>query len=67
MIVIPRMDISGRLSVPLPFMRAYSPELRLYDINEEDFVAFIDNLVVAQAPTAPLQALDVAGRAVGVV
>ncbi|USP74653.1 hypothetical protein yc1106_01927 [Curvularia clavata] len=66
-VVIPRMDISGRLSAPLPFMRAYSPELRPHGINEGDFVGFIDNLAVAQAPPAPLQILNVAGTAVGFV
>jgi hypothetical protein len=65
--VIPRIDISGRLAVPLPFMRAYSPDLRQHNINEADFVAFIDNLAVAQAPPAPLQALNVAGQTVGFV
>jgi hypothetical protein len=48
-------------------MRAYSPDLRRHDINEVEFVAFIDNLAVAQAPPAPLQALNVAGQAVGFV
>ncbi|KAF3001279.1 hypothetical protein E8E13_004269 [Curvularia kusanoi] len=48
-------------------MRAYSPALRPHDIDEREFVAFIDNLTVAQAPPAPLQVLNVAGSAVGTV
>ena len=61
------MDISGRLAIPLPFMRAYSPVLRPYGVNEGEFVAFIDSLAIAQAAPPPLQVLDVAGRAVGFV
>jgi hypothetical protein len=48
-------------------MRAYSPALRPHGINEGEFVAFIDNLAVAQAAPPPLQVLDVAGRAIGFV
>lgn len=48
-------------------MRAYSPELRPYGVDERDFIACIDNLAVAQAPPAPLQALNVAGSVVGAV
>lgn len=48
-------------------MRAYSPALRVHDINEGDFVAFIDNLAVAQAAPPPLQVLDLAGSAIGFV
>ncbi|KAF3049356.1 hypothetical protein E8E11_005380 [Didymella keratinophila] len=66
-VVIPRIDTSGRLAVPLPFMRVYSPDLRQHGISEEDFVAFVDNLAVAQAPPAPLQILSVTGQAVGFV
>lgn len=65
--MIPRIDVSGRLAVPLPFMRAYSPDLAQHDINEVEFVAFIDNLAVAQAPPVPLQVLNVAGQAIGFV
>ncbi|KAF3034331.1 Serine/arginine repetitive matrix protein 2 [Didymella heteroderae] len=48
-------------------MRAYSPELKEHNISEEEFIAFIDNLAIAQAPPAPFQILDVAGHAVGFV
>lgn len=48
-------------------MRAYSPDLYRHDISAETFVAFIDNLAVAEAPPAPLQALNVAGQAIGFV
>ncbi|KAF4832280.1 hypothetical protein CGCTS75_v004520 [Colletotrichum tropicale] len=66
-VVIPRIDFGGPLKVPLPFMRAYSPDLRAHDIHEEDFVGFIDNLTVAQGPPAPLAALNAAGTIVGYV
>ncbi|CAE7185353.1 hypothetical protein PTNB85_07089 [Pyrenophora teres f. teres] len=66
-VVIPRLDANRLLRTPLPFIRAYSPELRSLDIHERDFVAFIDNLTVAQAPPVPLQALDAAGLAVSMV
>jgi hypothetical protein len=36
-------------------------------VNEQDFLAFIDNLSIVQAPPAPLQALDIAGKAAGFV
>ena len=65
--MIPRLDANRLLRTPLPFIRAYSPELRSLDIHERDFVAFIDNLTVAQAPPVPLQALDAAGLAVSMV
>ncbi|KAK2740956.1 hypothetical protein CKAH01_18555 [Colletotrichum kahawae] len=66
-VVIPRIDFGGPLKVPLPFMRAYSPDLRAHDIHEEDFVGFIDNLTVAQGPPAPLAALNAAGTVIGYV
>ncbi|KAF2791177.1 hypothetical protein K505DRAFT_206973, partial [Melanomma pulvis-pyrius CBS 109.77] len=66
-VVIPRIDTSGKITIPLPFMRAYSPDLRPHDVNERDFLAFIDNLAVAQTAPVPLQLLDVAGHAVGFV
>ncbi len=65
--VVPRIDVNSMLRLPLPWLRAYSPDLRRHGVNERDFVAFIDNLTVAQAAPAPLQALDLAGRAVGFV
>ncbi|CAN9209584.1 unnamed protein product [Alternaria alternata] len=66
-VVIPRLDVSGLLGTPFPFIRAYSSDLRSFNIHEKDFVAFLDNLSVAQAPPVPLQALDTAGHVVGIV
>ncbi|KAK0758682.1 hypothetical protein N5P37_009081 [Trichoderma harzianum] len=66
-VVIPRVDIARPFQTPFPFMRAYSPDLYRHDISAETFVAFIDNLAVAEAPPAPLQALNVAGQAIGFV
>lgn len=66
-VVIPRIDIARPFAVQLPFMRAYSPALYRHDISVETFVAFIDNLAVAEAAPVPLQALNVAGQAIGFV
>lgn len=66
-VVIPRVDIARPFQTPFPFMRAYSPDLYRHDIDVATFVAFIDNLAVAEAPPAPLQALNVAGQAIGFV
>ncbi|UKZ57913.1 hypothetical protein TrVGV298_011774 [Trichoderma virens] len=66
-VVIPRIDIARPFQTQFPFMRAYSPNLYRHDISIEAFVAFIDNLAVAEAPPAPLQALNVAGQAIGYV
>ncbi|KAG9193390.1 hypothetical protein G6011_03425 [Alternaria panax] len=46
-VVVPRLDVSGMLGTQFPFIRAYSPDLRLFGIHEKNFVAFIDNLSVA--------------------
>lgn len=65
--MIPRVDTHGLLGSPLPFIRAYSNTLRDFDIHENEFVAFIDNLSIAQAPPAPLQVLNTAGSVMGAV
>ncbi|KAH8894598.1 hypothetical protein GQ53DRAFT_820966 [Thozetella sp. PMI_491] len=59
-VVIPRIDTVGKLQAQLPFMRAYSPSLAAYGIGPQDFVAFIDNLALAQAPPPALKALNLA-------
>lgn len=66
-VIIPRVDVASRLKAPLPFLRAYSPELRAHGINETDFLAFIDNLAVAQAGSPVFQAVNVAGMGIGFV
>ncbi|KAL7931208.1 hypothetical protein V8C35DRAFT_329736 [Trichoderma chlorosporum] len=66
-VVIPRIEIARPFQAQFPFMRAYSPDLYPHDITVEAFVAFIDNLAVAEAPPPPLQALNVAGQAIGFV
>jgi hypothetical protein len=66
-VAIPRMDVAGRLAVRLPFLRAYSPALRAHDIHETDFLAFVDNLTIAQAPSPPLQVLNIAGQGIGMM
>ncbi|KAH8697588.1 hypothetical protein BGW36DRAFT_416984 [Talaromyces proteolyticus] len=66
-VVIPRLDVVGGLKAPLPFLRAYSPVLHAHDIHETEFLAFIDNLTVAQAGSPVFQAMNVAGMGVGYV
>jgi hypothetical protein len=66
-VAIPRMDIAGALAIRLPFLRAYSPALRAHDIHETDFLAFVDNLTIAQAPSPPFQVLDIAGKGIGMM
>ncbi|KAK1687578.1 hypothetical protein BDP55DRAFT_630773 [Colletotrichum godetiae] len=66
-VVIPIVDFARPLKVPLPFMRAYSQGLRAHETYEEDFVAFLDNLTVAQGPPAPLTMLNTASSIVGLI
>jgi hypothetical protein len=66
-IVIPRQAIAGFTSPPFPFIRAFAPVLAYHQIDKATFVAFIDNLCVAQAPTPPLQVLNLAGTSLGLV
>lgn len=66
-VVIPRVAIHGLLSTPLPFLRAYSPDLQVHDVPVEEFIAFIDNLAVVETVPAPLRALNIAGTAIGFV
>jgi hypothetical protein len=49
------------LKAQLPFLRAYSPSLADHGITPRDFVAFIDNLALAQAPPQALRALNLVG------
>lgn len=48
-------------------MRAYSPNLQLHGVEKQDFVEFLDTLVVMESVPASLQALDAVGKVVGVV
>ncbi|EED14758.1 conserved hypothetical protein [Talaromyces stipitatus ATCC 10500] len=66
-VVIPRIGVAGRFKPPLPFLRAYSPTLVMHDINEEEFLAFIDNLGVAQAGSPVFSAVNAAGQVMGMV
>jgi hypothetical protein len=66
-VVIPRIDSVGKMTTPLPFLRAYSPALEAFGISETDFLHFIDNLAMAQTPPATIQAMEVAGAAIGFV
>ncbi|KAH7310727.1 hypothetical protein B0I35DRAFT_439601 [Stachybotrys elegans] len=66
-VVIPRIDGSSPLDIPMPFVRAYSHALDEHGINKADFVQFIDNLCIAQAAPIPLQAMKGAGDILGLI
>ncbi|KAH8646871.1 hypothetical protein BX600DRAFT_518891 [Xylariales sp. PMI_506] len=66
-VVIPRINFKGRLGPPPPFVRAYSPDLHSHEVEEHDFLAFIDTLSVAEAGPVPLQVLNLAGTGLGFV
>ncbi|KAF2092987.1 hypothetical protein NA57DRAFT_81670 [Rhizodiscina lignyota] len=65
-VAIPRVDVGSFLNPQaLPFIRAYSTVLASHDVQQFDFLAFIDNIAVAQAGPAYLQALELAGMGMG--
>ena len=41
--------------------------LKVHEVYELEFVAFIDNLIVVQIDPAPLQAIDIVGTGIGFV
>lgn len=55
------MDVVRRIERPLPFIRAYSPELAPLGVEEKDFLAFIDNLALVQAGPVAFQAVNAVG------
>ncbi|RMZ86300.1 hypothetical protein DV736_g6474, partial [Chaetothyriales sp. CBS 134916] len=66
-IAIPQIDRNSLRSGPMPFMRAYAPCLMSNDITVDHFLAFVDNLTVAQAPSPPFQGLQLVGAGIGFV
>lgn len=66
-VVIPRIDVGSPLRIPLPFIRAYSPDLLGHGITAPDFAVFLDTLAVALAAPVPLQVVDLAGQLMGLV
>jgi hypothetical protein len=66
-VVIPQIEPSTLLSGPMPFLRAWSPILQDHAITPQDFLAFIDGLAVAQAPSPPLQAVQIVSTGLGFV
>lgn len=66
-VAVPQIQPNSFRSGPMPFCRAYAPALAGNSVSCEDFVAFIDNLTIAQAPAAPFKALQLAGTGVGFV
>lgn len=49
------------------FLRAWAPILQYHNLSASDLVSFIDNLNVVSTSSPPLQILDLAGGAVGMV
>lgn len=66
-VVIPRLAVHGMMSSPLPFLRAYSPALAQFNVDIEEFTAFIDHLTIVQTEPVPLQALNLVGTGIGFV
>lgn len=50
---------------PYPFVRAYSPALEAFSVEETDFIAFLDNLALIQAGQGSMKMLDVGGLVIG--
>ncbi|KAI9693544.1 MAG: hypothetical protein M1820_009159 [Bogoriella megaspora] len=66
-VAMPQVGIGRRIAPPMPFLRAWSPDLAAHDINQQDFVAFIDNLAVAMMAPAPFQILDMGSMVAGFI
>ncbi|KAK5681595.1 hypothetical protein LTS10_006128 [Elasticomyces elasticus] len=68
-VAIPQISGAGRSLSPigLPFTRAYAPLLGNYDVSEQEFLEFIDNLNIVSASSPPLQVLDLVGGFPGFV
>jgi hypothetical protein len=60
-VVVPQV----RDGVGVPFARAYCEALASYDVADEEWLAFIDNLNVVATANPPLQVLDMVGNAIG--
>lgn len=66
-IAIPQTTPSTLISGPTSFLRAYPPILTHYSITPSQFLAFLDSLNVAQAPSPPVQAVQLVGTGIGFV
>ncbi|KIV95365.1 hypothetical protein PV10_03030 [Exophiala mesophila] len=67
LVAIPQIQPDTLRSGPMPFYRAYAPDLSYHAITLEEFVGFLDNLTVARAPAAPFQILQLASMGIGFV
>ncbi|KAK4920890.1 DNA mismatch repair protein [Elasticomyces elasticus] len=65
-VLIPQLDVPP-VGESVPFQRCYSAVLAAHDVPVHEFVAFLDGLSVAQAPTPVLQSVSNAGRGVRLV
>ncbi|KAK5676053.1 hypothetical protein LTS10_011343 [Elasticomyces elasticus] len=65
-VLIPQLDVPP-VGESVPFQRCYSNVLAAHDVPVNEFVAFLDGLSVAQAPTPVLQSVSNAGRGVRLV
>jgi hypothetical protein len=60
-VVVPQV----RNGVGMPFVRAFSEALEPFDINQVEWLAFVDSLNVVATANPPLQVLDLVGNIVG--
>ncbi|KAK3074732.1 hypothetical protein LTR53_002607 [Teratosphaeriaceae sp. CCFEE 6253] len=65
-VVVPQLDVPP-LGESVPFQRCYSDALASHDVSMRDFVAFLDGLTVAQAPTSAFQGLKMVGAGISMV
>ena len=66
-VAIPQIEPPTLISGPMPFMRAYAPILHHFNIDPIHFLAFLDNLTIAMAPSPPVQAIQLVGTGIGFV
>ncbi|KAF2482786.1 hypothetical protein BDY17DRAFT_233681, partial [Neohortaea acidophila] len=66
-VAIPQVAPNTYRSGPMPYLRAYAPELAHHQVDVHAFVGFIDGLAIAQSPNPPIKAVQAAGQVMGMV
>lgn len=66
-VAVPQVDKDSYITGNTPFLRAYAPSLQAHGISPTDFLAFCDGLTIAQAPSPPIQVVDLIGTGLGLV
>ncbi|KAK3671600.1 hypothetical protein LTR78_008523 [Recurvomyces mirabilis] len=71
---ISRQRLPGPVAIPqtagatgMPFIRAYAPVLQSHGVSMKEFVEFVDNFNIVSASSPPLQVLDLASGAIGMI